>query len=140
MKTIIWIFLFLFPFSSYAAQIDPTQEQVAARMSVIKIPVTEPDIKMQIARYAGAAGLDPSFMVDVARCESGLNPNAVSKTKDYGLFQINQVHFKEVKSMGLDVFDPIDNIQYAIHLLKTGGQRHWVMSRHCWNRNGLYSG
>lgn len=59
----------------------------------------------QIAALARDAGFPDSAIptaVAIARAESGGNPSAVSPTnsngtKDYGLFQINSVHFGDLK-------------------------------------------
>ena len=42
----------------------------------------------------------PDKAVRVARCESGLNPGAVSPTNDYGVMQVNIVHRGLAASMG----------------------------------------
>lgn len=54
--------------------------------------------------------------VRVVNCESGMNPDAVSPTSDYGLFQINKVHRPMVERMGYSwsqIFDPYVNSRVA---------------------------
>lgn len=53
--------------------------------------------------------------------------------KDTGIFQINlTAHAGELKKLGLDAFDPIDNAKFAEILYKRNGTRDWDASRKCW--------
>ncbi len=79
-------------------------------------------------------------MLDVARCESGIrqftsNGEVItSRTADRGLFQINPVHFKTAKSLGLDVDTVEGNIIYAWYLYQMNGLRDWSSSKSCWQK------
>ena len=73
-------------------------------------------------------------MVEVARCESRLNPRADRKGIDVGLFQINQVHLGELKRLSLDRLILKDNLTFAKILYNQGGLSAWNMSRHCWGQ------
>ena len=68
-----------------------------------------------IHQYFGDALNDKA--VRVARCESGLNPNAVSPGGgNHGLFQINNVHRPMVEGMGYkwsDIYNPYVNSKIA---------------------------
>lgn len=74
----------------------------------------------------------------VARCESNLDPRAVSRTQDVGLFQINwRAHrrpgepFQAFRARYVDI---ATNLRYA-YRLSNGGRdwhTHWYMSRRCW--------
>ena len=75
----------------------------------------------------------------VARCESRLNPRAVSATGDVGLFQVNySAHgwpgesFSEFRRRMSDVDK---NVRYAYRLSRGGTDwyRHWRWSAHCWS-------
>lgn len=72
------------------------------------------------------------IMVEVARCESNLNPSASRKGIDQGLFQINQVHLATLERLGLDPLDLEDNLTYARILYDEAGTQPWYMSEHCW--------
>lgn len=76
------------------------------------------------------------IMVNVARCESGLNPSAdrANLGVDVGLFQINQVHLVTLNRLGLDRWDLEDNLTYARMLFDNAGLRDWYMSKHCWEQ------
>lgn len=80
---------------------------------------------------------DAPIMVEVARCESNLNPLADRENRnvDVGLFQINQVHLERLSSLGLDRRDIDDNLAYAKMLYNESGLQPWYMSEHCWSRH-----
>ena len=71
-----------------------------------------------------------SAAVGVARCESGLNPNAVSRGGgNWGLFQINKVHRGRVQAMGYaweDILDPRVNAVVAKSIFDEQGWRPWA--------------
>lgn len=75
------------------------------------------------------------LMVRIINCESGFNQEAVNKkTKDYGLFQINEKYWDETaKSMGLDYKENWkDNVLMARYIFQTQGISAWFWSKHCW--------
>jgi len=82
---------------------------------------------------------DAPIMVQVASCESNINPLADRVTSDgrtgidVGLFQINKVHLKKLNELGLDRYNIDDNLTYARMLYDNGGLGPWYMSRHCWS-------
>lgn len=78
---------------------------------------------------------DAPIMVEVARCESGLDPSADRQNLgvDVGVFQINQVHKAELNRLGLDKWDLHDNLAYARILYDQSGLGPWYMSKHCWS-------
>lgn len=74
---------------------------------------------------------------NVVMGESSFNPWAVNAnkngSKDYGLFQINDIHAKQIKdlfgySMN-DLFDPLKNIEVASWLWKQQGWTPWVAAK-----------
>jgi len=62
---------------------------------------------------------------------SHLNKN---KTRDHGYFQINDIHISTAKKMGIDIFTPEGNAEYAIYLIKTYGLSPWSASKSKWNK------
>ena len=48
----------------------------------------------KIEQYANKYGIDPNRVKALIMNESGFNPNAVSKTSDYGLMQLNSRYYK----------------------------------------------
>jgi hypothetical protein len=79
---------------------------------------------------------DAPIMVEVARCESQLDPLADREHRnvDVGLFQINQVHLPKLAELGLDRRNLHDNLTYARMLYDWNGLNDWYMSRNCWSK------
>ena len=73
-------------------------------------------------------------MVEVARCESSLDPSKDRKGIDGGLFQINQVHLPALAELGLNRYDLKDNLTYSRILYDEQGLGPWYMSRYCWGK------
>ena len=73
-------------------------------------------------------------MVEVARCESSLDPSRDRKGIDGGLFQINQIHLPTLANLGLDRYDLHDNLTYSRILYDQSGLGPWDMSRYCWGK------
>src|SRR3990167_3794955 len=75
----------------------------------------------------------------VFRCESVLNPIAVSPTGDFGVSQINlQAHYRNIKGNTREekisnLFDPAYSISFAYGLYLASGLNPWLSSKHCWN-------
>lgn len=82
-----------------------------------------------------------SIMHRVARCESTYrhfysdttNQVVVSKTQDYGLFQIHAPLWGRVATkLGYDIYSPYGNVKMASYILKTQGLQAWSASKPCW--------
>lgn len=75
----------------------------------------------------------PIELQHIAICESSGNQAARGPYGEIGIFQIHpKYHLKNAKQMGLDIFDPQDNMIYALYLYKKNGLRDWFSSRSCW--------
>ncbi len=77
-------------------------------------------IKKLIAEEATRQGVPVELALAVAQHESNFNNVAVSKTnsdgsKDHGVFQLNDKYHKLN-----NVYDPVENIQYGIGMLRAG--------------------
>lgn len=114
-----------------------TQEVEAAEPQEVQIEVkiiwTQERVEKEIKSTFPE---QPELAVRVARCESNLHPDAVNRnnpngTIDRGVFQINSVHNSRLAKLGLDPFDPIDNIQFARMLYDESGWLPWV----CYTKN-----
>ena len=70
----------------------------------------------------------------VASCESGLRPQAVSQTQDYGVFQINlSSHASKIPvrdKVGY-LLNSSANINLAYSIWSNQGWRPWRYSKHC---------
>ena len=75
-------------------------------------------------------------MIPIAQCESQMrqfdskgNPLR-SKTSDIGLLQINQVHWGEARSLGLDIFNNVDdNISMGRVVYDREGLNAWTCNK-----------
>jgi hypothetical protein len=82
---------------------------------------------------------DAPIMKKIAECESGdrqFNKNGDplpgQLSKDIGRFQINYVHWKEARRMGIDLKTEAGNAKFARMLYERSGTQPWYMSEHCW--------
>lgn len=79
---------------------------------------------------------DINTMICIAYRESKFNHKAINHynrngTKDYGLFQINSVWFKECKMSGSSLLVPENNIKCAAHVYNTQGIEAWATYPRC---------
>lgn len=79
----------------------------------------------EIQKYAYAKcienGIDYSVFLGLMRHESTFNPNAISKSEDYGLCQINKVNhdwMRDVFGSDWDPMDPYDSIDASTFMLR----------------------
>lgn len=72
-------------------------------------------------------------MALIVECESGFNLKArnlnKNKSIDSGLFQINSVHNKKAKEMGINLKTIQGQFEYAKYLKAKNGYRDWVCHR-----------
>ncbi len=113
---------------------------------IVAPPTTEPEPTTTTSTTApqAAAAPDPGSVeaiimevfgaygeqaIGVARCESGLNPGAISRGGgNWGLFQINTVHRERVARMGYqweDLLEPKVNSLVAWSIFKEQGWSPW---------------
>ncbi len=106
---------------------------------VVAEPVEQKEVRIRPVSHVELAIREtfpeqPNLMVEIARCESGLKPDAVSPTGDYGLLQINlKAHGERLEELGLDPLNLQDNLTYARMLYDNRGTDDWYMSEHCWS-------
>lgn len=83
------------------------------------IPLSE-DIQKYAYNKCQESGIDYHVFLGLMRKESTFNPEAVSKTNDYGLCQINKGNhswLREVFGSDWDPMNPYDNIDASIFML-----------------------
>ena len=75
-------------------------------------------------------------MIDIGYCESHFRQfdakgqPLMSNTSDVGVMQINQVHWKRAKSLGLDIFNSVeDNIYMAKIIYEEQGIGAWSCNK-----------
>lgn len=114
----------------------PTIEIEQPKEVRIEVVYTEDRIIEKITQ----AFLDAPIMIEVARCESRFKTTAHNTTlnedgtTDGGIFQLNSVHDQELTALGLDKFDPEDNIKFARILYDRSGLQPWKSSEKCWSK------
>lgn len=99
-------------------------------------PIKCPTVEQQIRTIAMQNGIDPDLAIKVAKCESGLNPQAVNINKDNsidrGLYQINNHYHPEVTSE--QAFDITFATSFFCTAFKDGNISWWNASRTCWEK------
>lgn len=79
------------------------------------------DILLLINDISREYEVDADLVKAIVECESGFDPNAISKTNDYGLMQINKCNHKSLsETLGItDFLDPKSNILAGVYILST---------------------
>jgi hypothetical protein len=93
-----------------------SQEKIAFRNYKSINYVIQEDWKKDIQKYICTKKWDCKTAVAVAIAESGLNPDAVSYTNDYGIFQLNNKPITDWK----------ENIDEAYKMYERRGWQPWV--------------
>lgn len=65
---------------------------------------------------------DPETALKIAKCESNLNPKAISPTNDHGLMQINLT----VHDVEGDIYNVDTNLKFARKLYDERGWKPWT--------------
>lgn len=98
------------------------------------------DIEAMIRWKAARAGVEPDLAVAVAKCESGLKPNAINVnsggSKDRGIYQWNDKYHPEITDKM--AFDPETATDLFLKAVNAGHLSWWSASAKCWNASGKY--
>ena len=120
------ILILLLSFQKVSAYIQPWSMPTE---EVCKVVVCE---ELSIKEKIASVFWDEPRMVNVIMCESGHNQfdefgkPLISSTSDVGVMQINQVHWKEAKALGLNIFYSIDdNIKMGRLIYNEQGIKAW---------------
>ncbi len=75
--------------------------------------------------YAAAAefGVSGSYLLQIAMCESRLNPSAHNPAGYYGLFQFSPSTWSAYGTGS--IYDPVAQARAAAQMLAAGGASHW---------------
>jgi soluble lytic murein transglycosylase-like protein len=96
------------------------QSQVAAPSVSYPAGSVEAIIEAAAAKW----GVSGSWMISIARCESGLRPNAYNPSGPYyGLFQFLMSTFTH--NGGTNIWDPTDQANVAAEMLAHGQAHQW---------------
>lgn len=87
-------------------------------------PYDRTSIRAIIAAAALAHGVDPSWMIAIATCESGLDPRAVEPHGHYGLFQFLPSTY--AANGGHDLWNPVEQAAVTATMLAHGQAWQWA--------------
>lgn len=110
---------------------QPVQTQSAQTNKELQVAPVDWTPKLIEQEIRKAFPETPERMVQIARCESKLNPKAKGPTNDHGLFQIHLPAHRGSLN-GIDLYDPRENIAFARKLYDQNKLTPWNSSRHCW--------
>lgn len=127
-RLVIAVIIFLGLFYAMHVEAEPTI-YIASEPEIVVEKTIEEKVREEFK--------DAPIMIEVARCESGFKNVPGNTSDDFGPFQINQVHLKELEKMGLDRTNVDDSIKYARVLYEKNGLRDWKNSKHCWGKKAL---
>jgi hypothetical protein len=117
------------PPAAPAAPVAPTTPRVQ-RIAAVQAVAVAPAPGTVEAVIAEVFGAHARAAIGVARCESHLNPGAISRGgANWGLFQINRAHRGRVAAMGYrweDLLDARVNALVAKSIFDEQGWRPWA--------------
>lgn len=88
------------------------------------VALSTPQIIEIIIAAARRHGVDPNWLVKIARCESGFNPRAYNPAGPYiGLFQFLPATY--YANGGKDLYNPYEQSEIAARMISRGMASHW---------------
>ena len=106
---------------------QPTQEQVYITAQFREIEPRE--------YLRELAGPDFELLDRIIYCESGWKASAQNKTSSAGgLFQFLDSTWDRYSDLGMEKYNPYDNIRAGIALYKNEGTAPWDSSLGCWKK------
>ena len=123
--------------------VEAPHKPVIAKKPVVKykkvVYVKPTGQALEIAiKVSQETGVSQETISRIMFAESGYLASAThlnkNKTRDHGYFQINDIHISTAKKMGINIFTPEGNAEYAIYLIKTQGLKPWSASKSKWNK------
>lgn len=106
---------------------------------------TPKTLDTEITRLSGEYGISESLARKIIDCEGKIYGNVDNKnyrngvhwSTDVGPWQINDFYHKaRMDSLGLNIYDKYDNLEFGFMLLREQGTKPWSASKHCWNPKG----
>lgn len=84
---------------------------------------TPPSIEEIVSEAAERHGLSAGYLLSIADCESGLNPNAYNAAGYHGLFQFDQTTWAQYGEGS--IWDPAAQADAAAELIAAGQSNRW---------------
>ena len=115
MKTILFAVLFvLMPLTAFSQETSLESSRSASGITFRELP-----IELQF----------------IALCESGGRQSARGSYGEVGIMQLYpKYHLEPAKKLGFDIYNPNENMAYALSLYKQEGLTPWLSSSRCWSR------
>lgn len=82
-----------------------------------------PSIEAVVSEAAERHGLSAGYLLSIAECESGLDPNAYNAAGYHGLFQFDQTTWAQYGDG--DIWDPAAQADAAAELIAAGQSSRW---------------
>ena len=120
--------------TTQSAQVEQTEKPapvIASGGNVLKTDLYDTMVEM-CSKY----GVPLALLIAVAEQESNFNPDAVSKTNDYGIMQINKINHGWLRSRGVEPMSHKGNIEAGALMLgdvikKYGDYNKALMAYNC---------
>lgn len=123
----------------YAQDYSPVSYLIESKVSLDQDTVSW--LATTTEKYADQYGQNAYIAIDIMYCESHFRFHITSPTNDVGLMQINKIHLGEAKKMGLNLYDPEDNIHFGFYLMSIHPDLHdWSASKYCWIKHPISGG
>jgi len=125
-------------FQHFSGTKDRYEKLINKQNNIIKLnKLTIDDLENKIKVLKLKSDFRNLLIESIIKCESSGNPKAKRRIKghgvDVGYFQINTYYHGTVaKKMGLNLYNPVDNIEYGMYLLNKEGSKPWRASKRCW--------
>jgi hypothetical protein len=116
---------------NHQLQVKKEAQTVVASAPAVNVPNRPSNISFNgnVEQWRSLVSQYPwsvNIALKIMACESGGNPNAVSRTNDYGLFQINH----GLQNYGTKIYDPDFNVALAYnHFYVNRGWQPWSCAR-----------
>lgn len=128
--------------SNLTASVTPiVNSDIATESNPVVFEVKAASNAELIELIAEKNGVNTALALAIAKCESehrqfnedGRVLRGRENPQDVGLFQINEFyHLEDSKKLGFDIYTAKGNVEYAMHIMKRDGVRHWTYSKPCW--------
>lgn len=97
----------------------------------------EPSVEELIKHYAGVYGVNEQLALNIAKCESGLNPEAKNPySSAKGVYQFidgTWAWYSTKFEFTGNVLSAKDNVELAMKVMGKHGTNDWLASYGCWN-------
>ena len=119
--------LVLFPFRAFAIheeleEIQKGLEKLVEQMKILKTASAEmPEEDLSIVTFSSL----PLALQKIGLCESNGKQSARGKLGEIGMFQIMLFHIPAARKLGLNIYEPEDNMKFALYLFEKNGLKDW---------------